>query len=94
MSTVHVKYVGPHDEVEVLDGQIIKTVARGDQLEVSHDLAHGHAQQGDPTLQPGDDGFVEAYEPASSGLLDQDVWELVKPKRAAEAAADPQESDQ
>lgn len=69
MSRVNVKYIGPHEAVEITDGQVDLVVQHGETVEVSHDLAHG---------VPGDVG-------ALGGLLDQEEnWELVKPAKAAE----------
>ena len=85
MSTVHVRYVGPHDEVEILDGQVEKTVKHGDTVEVSHGLAHG--VKGVP-LADADGAVVDADANigATGGLLDQaENWELVKAPKSTKA---------
>jgi hypothetical protein len=67
---VKVKYIGPHDEVEIVDGQVEKLVKRGETIEVSDTLAHG--KPGEPT-----DDDPDANIGALGGLLDQeDSWEL------------------
>jgi hypothetical protein len=85
MSTVHVKYTGPHDEVVITDGQVEKTVANGETVEVSHDLAHG--VKGVPLTE--EDGTVvdaDANVGATGGLLEQtENWELVKAPKSTKA---------
>lgn len=89
---VPVKYVGPHDEVVIVDGQVELTVKHGETIEVSHDLARG--VKGAPLTEIDGDGNelvvdADANIGALGGLLDQpDNWEAVKAPKAAHAAGE------